>query len=175
MSGLPIFQKIDFRGLGTAQVAVMSGLKVLVLSGITFLGWRRRAVSPPEFLTSVLAAWTILFVFAPGWGPQYLVWIAPFALFALPVWAVTLTVCSSVFLFIFYYTTSRGELPFVFSLPLEQHVTLWSPWSNLPWLGLVALLLVEGRRWMSPPAQAPEKAQEPARGTHALEPLSTPW
>lgn len=147
MTGVPALQKIDFHGLTQAQVAIMAGLKILVVGAITWLGWRRRAVPPPEFLISVLAAWTILFVFAPGAGPQYLVWVAPFVLFAAPLWPVALTVCSSAFLFVFYYTTSRGEFPFVFSLPLEQHVALWGPSSNLPWLALVALLIVEGRGW----------------------------
>ncbi len=148
MTGAAALQKVDFRGLSQAQVAIMSALKLLLAAGVVFVAWRRRFVSAQGLLVSLFAAWTVIFVFAPGIGVQYLIWVAPFALFISPVWPVTMTVCSSVFLFMFYYSTSRGELPFVFSLPLEQHIPVWCQWGNLPWLVFVGVLIVNWRPWL---------------------------
>ncbi len=148
MTGAAALQKVDFRGLSQAQVAIMSALKLLLAAGVVFIAWRRRCVSAQGLFVSLFAAWTVIFIFAPGVGVQYMVWAAPFALFISPVWPVTLAVCSSAFLFMFYYSTSRGELPFVFSLPLEQHLPAWCPWGNLPWLVFVGALIVNWRPWL---------------------------
>ena len=85
-TGIAEFQIMDFENMTAAQNRVMLALKVMLLAGMLALAWRRRKLGGMEFFTTLGAAFTWILVFAPGAGPQYMVWFAPFILIAEPRW-----------------------------------------------------------------------------------------
>lgn len=61
---------------------------------LSFLQWLWRPFSQTEVVTLAICIFLIL---APGFGIQYLIYIAPFIVIASPVWASAFFVCAAVF------------------------------------------------------------------------------
>jgi hypothetical protein len=159
-TGAEVFKTVSFKGLSDAQNWVALGLKCLMLLGVLTLGWRRRKVEEGEFFTTLTAAFAVLFVFAPGAGPQYLVWIAPFLAWARPRWYVGVTLSSSVYMFAFYHATAKYEFPWELSFPKGPEIAVWGPWMNVAWGALILLLATQARSWWRPAAEAAQRLVE---------------
>ena len=121
------------------QAAIILGLKLIVVAAIITMAWRRRGVEPLKTFETLALAWAVFFVFAPGFGSQYLVWLAPFILVASEFWYAVLTAASSVALFIFYNSISGG-MPWRTGFTVHAIANVWAPWLMLPWLALVLFL-----------------------------------
>jgi hypothetical protein len=89
--------------------------------------------------TTLALSWTVFFVFAPGFGVQYLIWLAPCVLVDSERWYGVLTVTSSVALFVFYNALCRG-MPWDTGFFVNESVAMWAPWLLLPWTALAAYL-----------------------------------
>jgi hypothetical protein len=146
-TGIADFQLMDFEGLSVAQTRVMLALKVIMLAGLLTLAWRRRKLGGMEFFTTLAGAFTVIFVFAPGAGPQYMVWFAPFLLMAEPRWWAALTAGASVFMARFYHSTANYHFPWDMSFPRGREAPYWAPWTNLAWGLFIALLCWRGAGW----------------------------
>ncbi len=146
-AGIADFQTIGFRGLSAAQNWVALDLKLVMSGAVLALAWRRRAVPGADFLTTLAAAFTVIFVFAPGLGPQYLVWLAPFLLWSAPEWYAVVTACSAAFMYAFYAPASKGGFPWDSAYPKGPEIGIWGPWMYYPWLALVLFLLRNARGW----------------------------
>ena len=105
------------------------------------MAWRRRGVEPLKMFETLALAWAVFFVFAPGFGAQYLVWLAPFFLVASETWYAVLTAASSVALFVFYNSISGG-MPWKTGFTVHAIANVWAPWFILPWLALVVFLFL---------------------------------
>ena len=123
------------------QAAIILVLKLIVVAAVVAMAWRRRGVEPLKMFETVALAWAVFFVFAPGFGSQYLVWLAPFFLVASEFWYAALTVASSVALFMFYNSISGG-MPWRTGFTVHAIANVWAPWLLLPWLVLVAFLFL---------------------------------
>lgn len=142
-TGFSQFSYVDFQNLSPAQNLIGSLLKVFIVAAIIVLAWRRRRISHARGLLHSLAfAWLIFFIFAPGIGAQYLVWIAPFLLLVSSSFYAFCTTASTLFLF-FFYNTISGGLPWYYGLSNGSRDASWLPWSIGPWivlcLGMVLL------------------------------------
>jgi hypothetical protein len=93
----------------------------------------------------------VFFVFAPGIGAQYFVWLAPFLAVASPRSFAAFIVAASVFLFVFYNTISGG-LPWWRGLSTAELLPRWVAWSNVAWLTLTAILA----SWVKRSSAAPK-------------------
>ena len=128
-----------FSGLTPTQLAIMFALKIFIAAMSLVIAWKQRALAPPQIFSTLALVWTVFFVFAPGVGAQYLVWLPPFLLMQWPRWFAAITAASSVFLFVFYDTICGG-LPWYHGASTAELLPRWAGWSNLPWLALVAFL-----------------------------------
>jgi hypothetical protein len=146
-TGLAAFQKFDFQELSSAQVQVAWLLKALIVGAIAAVAWRRRAVEDRAFLDTLTAAFALVFVFAPGAGPQYLVWTAPFLAWSAPRWYALITLCSAAFMASFYHSTADWHFPWDLAYPNGWEYIFWGPWTNLPWVAFCLLLAVHARAW----------------------------
>jgi uncharacterized membrane protein len=158
VSGLAPFQPLGFVGLSPAERAVMMLLKVIIVGGITFIAWRRRAAEPAAIFSSLALAWVVFFVLAPGVGPQYLVWFAPFLLVHSPRWYLAVTAVCTVFLTVFYTVISHG-IPWNYGESTQSLSPVLRPWTALPWLALTVLLVASIREIFARPA-SPEAAKD---------------
>lgn len=134
-TGLAMFQQLGFERQSAAQFAVGLLLKAVIVSATLLLAWRRRKEN--EVLATIALTWLVFFAFAPGFGVQYLVWLAPFAACLSARWFLALTAASSIFLFRFYDTISQGW-PWVSGTSTNPLLPLWVYWGLLPWLVIVA-------------------------------------
>jgi len=132
----PRFEPVTWLNTTPSQHFVVSLLKILVICGILLLAWRRRAAPDRAIFATIAYAWTIFFIFSPGVGVQYLVWLAPFVLFASPYWYAALTAASTAYLFVFYNVISHG-MPWHHGVSTNQLIPLWVAWTNLPWAVLI--------------------------------------
>ena len=139
MTGLPALQGITFDETTPTEAAIMQGLKLLIVVAVLALAWQRRKVERIEIFRTLTLVWAVFFVFAPGFGAQYLVWLAPCFLVATERWYAALTAASSVALFAFYTVISKG-LPWDTGFTVHSTAAQWVGWLILPWLVLVALL-----------------------------------
>jgi hypothetical protein len=89
--------------------------------------------------------WISFAIFAPGFIPYYLIWMAPFVLLYSPRWYGILTVASSIYLFAYYNMMSHG-IPWYASDPSVPPA--WNNWGTIPWFVLVAITICAmiGRR-----------------------------
>ena len=138
-TGAPIFAPVGFQNLTTTQLLIMSTLKLAIVTGALWLGWKRRARTATELPATLALIWAVFFVFAPGVGAQYLVWLAPFLLLTSPRWFVAVTAASTVFLFAFYHAISGG-LPWWHGFSTAELLPRWVAWTSLPWLALTGFL-----------------------------------
>ena len=164
-TGWSEFSRASFFDLSPAQNLVVNGLKLAIVAAVIFLAWRRRKMtSGPALFASLAYTWMIFFILSPGIGAQYLVWAAPFLLVWSPPFYALFTAGSSLFLFVFYNTISRG-LPWYGGMSNGNFKTDWTPWTIWPWAILIvaaALLWQQSRRghssfrWLSLQAVADE-------------------
>lgn len=138
-TGWPVFAPVGFLGLNASQTAIMSGLKYLIILTALVLAWRRRNHPATDLPATLLLVWTVFFVFAPGFGAQYLVWFAPLLALTSPCWFAVITAASTIFLFQFYNITAEG-MPWHHAVSTAELLPRWVGWSRLPWLTLAAFL-----------------------------------
>jgi hypothetical protein len=144
MSGIAAFGGIAMFEPTRAQSAVMLALKVIIIPSVIVIAWRRRGMESIKIFQTLALVWAVFFVFAPGFGAQYLVWLAPCFLVASESWYAALTLCSSVALFIFYNAISNG-MPWMMGFNLLSTASLWTRWLVLPWAVLVCFLIHQTR------------------------------
>src|SRR5438105_10350749 len=137
LTGFSQFSRLSFLDLEPAQIFIMTVLKVIVMGGAIWIGWRNRHARGRAFINSLAHTWLVFFVFAPGVCPQYLFWLAPFILVLSPALYTCAMISSSIFLFAFYNITSGG-LPWSVALAMDESQQHWIVWSLLPWLVIVA-------------------------------------
>jgi glycosyl transferase family 87 len=136
LTGLPTFGRVSFMNLSAAQTIVAAILKSLIVVAVFVIAWRRRTLDVPAVATSIGYAWVIFFALSPGGCPQYMVWLAPFALFLSPTFYVWLTAASSLFLFFFYNITAQG-LPWFLAVSRNHGNEACSVWALWPWIAIV--------------------------------------
>src|SRR5438270_13019750 len=136
-TGLPEFGRLSFFDLEPAQNIIVTILKIIIVTGTLWIAWQRRNARGHAFVESITYTWLVFFIFAPGVGAQYLIWLAPFILISSPTFYAALTVASSIFLFAFYNITSGG-LPWKVALAMDDSKQHWIAWSLLPWLIIIA-------------------------------------
>lgn len=146
-TGMKGFETMDFTGLSVAQNRVVLVLKVVTLAGVLALAWRRRKLGGMEFFTTLGAAFTWIFVFAPGAAVQYMVWFAPFVLLMSPKWWVPVTAGSAIYMVQFYQAASHFEFPWHLAFPMGPEIAYWGPWMNGAWGVFIALLCWRGMGW----------------------------
>jgi hypothetical protein len=142
MSGAAALKEITLLEPTREQAAIIFGLKLIVIAVVLTMAWRRRGVEPLKMFETLALAWAVFFVFAPGFGSQYLVWLAPFFLVASERWYAALTAASSVALFVFYNSISGGKMPWLTGFNVHAIANVWAPWLILPWLVLVLFLFL---------------------------------
>jgi hypothetical protein len=114
---------------------LLTALKVITVASATALAWFRRKQSAIGFLTTIALAWICFAIFAPGFIPYYLAWLAPFVLLYSPAWYAILTAASSIYLFAYYNMMSHG-MPWNASDPSVPPA--WNDWGAIPWFVAVA-------------------------------------
>ena len=115
---------------------LLSSLKLIIVASVVTLGWLRRKQSGAGFFATIALAWTCFVIFAPGFIPYYLIWMAPFVLVYSPTWYAILTAATSIYLFAYYNIMSHG-MPWNYcdtSVP-----PAWNDWSNIPWVVTIAM------------------------------------
>lgn len=141
-TGWSEFSRASFYDLSIAQNLIVSLLKLTIIVAVIILAWRRRKMTSGRALFASLAyTWMIFFLVSPGVGAQYLVWAAPFILVLSPQFYAFFTAGSSLFLFFFYNTISRG-LPWYGGLSNGNFKMDWTPWSIWPWAILIVASVV---------------------------------
>lgn len=148
LTGRPEFNRVSFFDLGAVQNLVITICKIVIIAGVLLLAWRRRKLESRGLWESVAYAWILFFIFAPGVCIQYLIWLAPFILCLSRKFYAALLVGSSLFAFAFYNTISGG-LPWFRGISTNALNKIWTPWSLLPWLILIAGLIVLWRKAVS--------------------------
>jgi len=133
------------------QAETVLGLlfKVIIILAVITLAWRKRASAPVGVFSTLALSWAIFLVFAPGFGVQYLVWMAPFLLIHSERWFVIYTAASSIALFCFYTAISNG-LPWNIGFYVSTTLDQWRPWLLLPWGVLLAFLGASMKRMTKP-------------------------
>jgi Glycosyltransferase family 87 len=140
LTGLRQFSRLSFFDLEPAQVLIVTILKLIIVAAAIWIAWQHRHDRGRAFINSLTYTWLVFFVFAPGVGAQYLVWLAPFVLILSAGFYAALTVASSIFLFAFYNITSGG-LPWKVALAMDDSRQHWIVWSLLPWLVIIGASL----------------------------------
>jgi Glycosyltransferase family 87 len=136
LTGYRDFDKLTFFNLAPVGTVIVTLLKIAIIGGVLLLAWRRRNFDARALFHSIAYAWLIFFVFSPGIGVQYLVWLAPFCLvLARPLYLAVLA-AGSVFLFVFY-TVTAGGFPWYVAVSTIKLSPIWAPWSLLPWATLL--------------------------------------
>jgi hypothetical protein len=154
LSNRPSFSKIAFQHFTPDQAHIMAGLKGLIIALALFLAWAGRRAQGVAVFRTLALVWAVFFVFAPGFGAQYLAWLAPCFLIADEYWYALITATSSIALFAFY-TVISGGLPWSGGFTVYEIASRWTGWFVLPWLVLAAYLIWEMRRaWRAHQAAA---------------------
>lgn len=141
LTGLPEFKVVNFFHLPLLERVVITILKLVIITAVLLIAWRRRKLSGERFFDSLAYAWIIFFVFAPSVSAQYLIWLAPFVLVLSPVFYGWLAASSSLFLF-FFYNVTAGGFPWYFAMSTDKLNSVWTPWSLWPWAVLVTGLII---------------------------------
>ncbi len=139
MTGWEAVQKIDFKALTDTQNAIASVLKFAAIGGIAAAGWFRRKAVPAQFPATLGVAWLLFFIFAPGVGVQYMAWPAPFLLLLSARGYAAITAAATVFLAVFYHSTSEGRWPWFLAVPRGPETPLWSAWALPTWLAFIGV------------------------------------
>ncbi len=141
LTNLPMFKMVTFYHLLPAQIYVVTILKIIIVGAVLLIGWRRRQLNERALLNSIAYVWIVFFIFAPGVGAQYMVWLAPFILILSPALFAWLVATSSLFLFFFYNVTAHG-LPWYLAISTNALNTVWTPWTVWPWATLIVALIL---------------------------------
>jgi Gpi18-like mannosyltransferase len=141
LTGWLQFVIIDYPNVTLAENIVSNALKLIIVVAALMIAWRRRATDSRGLFGSVAYVWLVFFAFAPGVGPQYLVWAMPFLLVFPPAVFAYITAACSLFIFFFYNTIAAG-LPWNLAASKNEIIDQWAPWAIWPWLTFVAALIV---------------------------------
>ncbi len=144
LTNLPALRDITLSETTPEQAHIMTGLKLIIVVAALIFAWRRRKAEGLAVFQTLAVIWAVFFVFAPGFGAQYLAWLAPCFLVANERWYAALTATSSVALFAFYTVISHG-LPWRQGFTVHKIASQWTGWLVLPWLTLVVFLVWEAR------------------------------
>lgn len=157
LGGVPGFEGVR---LTPAGAWVSEILKLGVIAGVCVISWRRRAGEPLSLFTTLSLCWLVFFVFAPGFGVNYLIWFAPFVLIHSGKWFALLTAASTVALFAFY-TVVCGSLPWDQAYEAIKTAPHWIPWLLVPWLAMAAgLFALRGDLRLAPTPSRPRASEE---------------
>jgi hypothetical protein len=151
LTGQPALSTITFAETTPAQAAIMTALKLLIVVLALFVAWHRRKREPIEIFQTLALIWAVFFVFAPGFGAQYLAWIMPCFLLANERWFAWLMGACSIALFVFYNTISKG-MPWRQGFAVHSTAAQWTWALVLPWLVLAAFLAWQVRLSVAKPA-----------------------
>ncbi len=141
LTGIPSLQEVGFTDQTMPQRVIIMILKAIVVCSVLYVAWRRRGTEPMGIFQTLALSWGIFFVFAPGFGAQYLVWLAPFFLVAAEAWYAALTIASSVALIIYYTASCDGKIPWNVALNSQRGGIVAMPWLVSAWLVLAVFLL----------------------------------
>jgi len=169
-SGVPGMKEVHMR-VRPAGFWLSEVLKLVVIVGIFVLAWRRRKGEPLSIFTTLSLAFLVFFVFAPGFGVQYLIWFGPFLIIQSEGWYVAVTAASAVALFVFYNVVSGG-MPWDQAFQLVKTVSQWAPWLLLPWLTMAACLFATRKEWSLDQGRKPESGDGTAIGDGMKEALA---
>ena len=160
----PALREMGFTDASATHQIIAQILKAIVVIAVLAVAWRRRKVEPLGIFTTLALSWTIFFVLAPGFGAQYLVWLAPFYLVAAEGWYAALTIASTIGLTVYYTASCNGAIPWNFAQNPNRGIATSSPWLVLTWLVLVLFLAKTVRDLLSrtPPEAETESLVEPA-------------
>ncbi len=157
LTGYESLSRVTFFHLPPWEFVIVALLKILIIAGVFVVSWRRRKLNGLDLFHSIAYVWIIFFVFSPGIGVQYMVWLAPFILILSPTLYGFLVAGSSLFLF-FFYNVTAGGLPWYLAISTNKLNVLWAPWSLWPWATLAIALFIFQRKMrdfrpvMIPPA-----------------------
>lgn len=115
---------------------LLTALKIVVVACALLLGWFRRKQAGSGFLATIALCWICFAIFAPGFIPYYLVWLAPFVLLYSPFGYAALTAASTIYLFAYYNMMSHG-MPWNAADPTVPPA--WNDWGTIPWFVIVAI------------------------------------
>jgi hypothetical protein len=152
LTDLPALRNIALAETTPAQAAIMTALKLIIVVSALALAWRGRKTEGLGIFQTLTAIWAVFFVFAPGFGAQYLAWVMPCFLVANARWYAWLTAASSVALFVFYNAISGGKMPWRAGFTVHSIAAQWTPVLVLPWLVLAAFLAWQVRQACARPA-----------------------
>jgi hypothetical protein len=127
------------------EAVLTFSFKALIVAVALTLAWRRRKSAPVDLFSTLALSWAVFFVFTPGFGVQYLVWLAPFLLLHSERWFAAYTAAASTALGIFYTVCSNG-FPWFIGFNIRPTMGVWGPWLLLPWSVLIAFLAVSVSR-----------------------------
>jgi Glycosyltransferase family 87 len=116
---------------------LLTALKIVVIVSAIAVGWIRRKQPAIGFPGTIGLCWVCFAIFAPGFIPYYLVWMAPFVLLYSPAWYAALTGASTIYLFAYYHMMSHGIMPWNASDPSVPPA--WNDWGTIPWFVMVAI------------------------------------
>jgi len=154
LTGLPELSGVRFFHLTPTQTVIIAVLKIFVVASVITMAWRRRGAKSADIFTLLALSWGIFFVFAPGFGSQYLVWLAPCFLLASERWYAALTVASSAAL-IAFYTIISGGVPWFRGFVVHRIADQWTPWFVPVWGVLAAYLWVHRKQMIAGEEAAP--------------------
>ncbi len=137
--GGPDWSGMGYENLTGAQSIFSLALKVVIIASALAIAWRRRDRRGTEIFVTISLVWLVFFVAAPGVGPQYLIWVAPFLAVATPPGFLFATAASTIFAFVFYHVVSQGH--WFFAASTGDLVVHWEAWSLVPWLCFAGLLV----------------------------------
>ncbi len=141
-AGIADAQSIGFYDLNHWQTTIMTGLKLAIIFGILALAWVKRRTAPIHFPALLGVAWLLFFVFAPGAGVQYMVWLAPFVLLLDSRAYLAITAAATGYLFVFYDSCADSRWPWFLAganSPDQVEISGW--WGLIVWLIFVGLLV----------------------------------
>lgn len=145
-SGAPSLDANPITDRSALEAVLTFVLKGVVVFAVIALAWRKRGGRADSLFSTLALSWTLLFVFAPGFGVQYLVWIGPFLIMHSERWFAVYVLAASVALFAFYTAICNG-LPWNAGFHIVSTMPQWRPWLLLPW-GTLVTLLIASSRWM---------------------------
>ena len=142
LTGWSQFGVLGYHHLPLAENIVSTVLKIIIIAAALMIAWRRRKMEGRGLFVSIAYVWSFFFVFSPGVGPQYLVWVMPFLLVLSPSAFAIITAACTLFTFFFYNTIAAG-LPWNMGISTNNIADKWTPWAIWPWLAFAAALVAE--------------------------------
>ncbi len=136
LTGIRDFGPVTYHDFLPYQQLVVTALKLAIIAAVLLLAWRRRKLDARGLFVSLAWAWVVFFIISPGVCAQYLVWLMPFVLVLSPRYFAWVTATSSLFLFFFYNSISRG-LPWYLGISDGNVTVEWVPWTVWPWAALI--------------------------------------